>query len=67
MNGQTIELYTKKPIYPNLENIIGKAATLDDIADAMDLGKSVKNIIIGGLLAAPVWWLVFQMIGAMAK
>lgn len=67
MGGQTIELYTRIPTYPNLENIIGKAATLDDIADAMDLGKSMKNIIIGGLLSAPVWWFVFQMIGAMAR
>jgi hypothetical protein len=67
MNGQTIELYTKKPTYPNLENIIGKAATLDDIADAMDLGKSVKNIIIGAILSGPVWWILIQGLGAMAK
>jgi hypothetical protein len=65
--GETIEIYVRKPTYPNREEIVGKAATLDDIADAMDLGKSVKNIFIGGLLSAPVWWIIFQMIGAMAK
>jgi hypothetical protein len=65
--GETIEIYVRKPTYPNREEIVGKAATLDDIADAMDLGKSVKNIFIGALLSAPVWWIIFQMIGAMAK
>jgi hypothetical protein len=67
MNGQTIELFTRKPTYPNLESVIGKASTLDDIADAMDLGKSVKNYIIGGILSGPVWWLIIQMLGAMAR
>ena len=65
--GETIEIYVRKPTYPNREEIVGKAATLDDIADAMDLGKSVKNIFIGALLSAPVWWIIFQTIGAMAK
>jgi hypothetical protein len=65
--GETIDLYVRKPTYPNREDIIGKAATLDDIADAMDLGKSVKNIIIGAILSAPVWYILFQVLGAMAK
>jgi hypothetical protein len=65
--GETIDLYIRPSNYPNREEIVGKAATLDDIADAMDLGKSVKNIFVGALLSAPVWWIIFQMIGAMAK
>ena len=67
MNGQTIQLFTRRPTYPNLEEIVGKAATLDDIADAMDLGKSVKNIIIGAILSGPIWWILIQMLGAMAR
>jgi hypothetical protein len=65
--GATVNLYITPSIYPNREQIIGKAATLDDIADSMDLGKSVRNILIGGILSAPLWWIIFQMIGAMAK
>ena len=67
MGGQTIELYTRLPIYPNLEGIVGVASTLDDLRDSIDLKGSVKNYIIGGLLSAPVWWLIFQMLGAMAR
>lgn len=48
--GQSTKLYTKPVIFPNLEDAIGKAATMDDIADAMDLGKSMRNMVIGLLL-----------------
>lgn len=65
--GETVSMYITPSIFPNREQIVGKASTLDDITDAMDLGKSVKNIIIGGILSAPVWYILFQMIGAMAK
>ncbi len=62
--GETIALYIRPSIYPNREEVIGKAATLDDITDAMDLGKSMKNILLGGLLSAPVWWMLFNVFGA---
>lgn len=62
--GETIDLFIKKSIFPNREEIVGKAATMDDIAEAMDLGKSVKNIVIGAILGAPVWWFIFQFMGA---
>lgn len=65
--GETVSLYVVKPKYPNREEIIGKAATLDDIADAMDLNKSMKHMLIGGIFSAPVWWFIFQMIGAFMK
>lgn len=66
-SGNTSPLMTQRISFPNREEVIGRAATMDDISEAMDLGKSIRNIIIGGLLSAPVWWIVFQMIGAMAK
>jgi hypothetical protein len=48
--GRTTRIYTKPVTSPNLEEVIGKAATMDDIAEAMDLGKSMKNTIIGLLI-----------------
>jgi len=65
--GQTIDLYIRKSIYPNREEIVGKASTLDDISDSMDLNKSIKHMVIGGIASGPVWWLIIQMIGTMAK
>ena len=65
--GETVNLYITPSKYPNREQIVGKAATLDDITDAMDLGKSVRNIIIGGILSGPVWYILIQVLGAMAK
>jgi hypothetical protein len=66
--GRTVNLYTEpRSSYPDLEDVIGRAATMDDIAEAMDLGKSVRNILLGGLISAPVWWIVFQILGQMAK
>ena len=65
--GRTVNLYTEPRSFPDLEDVIGKAATMDDISESMDLGKSVRNILIGGLLSAPVWWILFQVIGQMAK
>ena len=63
--GETIDLFTRRPTFPDRTEIVGKAATMDDIAESMDLGKSMKNIIIGGILSAPVWWMIFQMLGVM--
>ena len=48
--GRTTKMYTKPVTFPNLEDAIGKAATMDDITDAMDLGKSMRNTIIGLLI-----------------
>lgn len=65
--GETVALYITPSKFPNREEIVGKSATLDDIADAMDLNKSMKYILMGGLFSAPVWWLIFQMIGTMMR
>jgi hypothetical protein len=66
-SGKTAPLATEINKFPNHEDTIGKAATIDDAADAFDLGKSSKNFIIGALISAPVWYILFQMIGVMAK
>jgi hypothetical protein len=50
--GRTTRLYTKPVTFPNLEDVIGKAATMDDITEAMDLGKSMRNLVIGLLIGA---------------
>ena len=66
--GRTTNLYTEpRDSKPDLEDIIGKAATMDDISEAMDLGKSMRNFLIGALVSAPVWWIIFQVLGQMAK
>jgi hypothetical protein len=65
--GTTITLYTKIHNFPNSEEVLGKLAMSDILAMALDLGKSMKNILIGAILSAPVWWIIFQVIGAMAK
>lgn len=54
-SGRTEDLYIKQRreaggngnLYPNVEGVIGAAATMDDIADSMDLGKSMRNLLIG--------------------
>lgn len=45
--GNSVNIYTNPSHFPNREDIVGKAATMDDVADAMDLEKSVRNIVIG--------------------
>lgn len=66
-SGKTAPIMTRPITFPNLEETIGKAATMDDITEAMDLGKSMRNIIIGALISAPIWYILFQMIGVMAR
>jgi hypothetical protein len=63
--GETIDLFTRRPTFPDRTEIVGKAATMDDIADALDLNKSMKHIVLGGIFSAPVWWIIFQMLGVM--
>ncbi len=65
--GITTDLYTTPRRYPDVEDIIGKAATMDDIGDAMDLQKSMKYIAIGILFGAPIWWIVISVLQAVIK
>lgn len=63
--GKTISLYTIPRSYPNLEDIIGRGAMLDDISDATDIGKSVKNYVIGIVIGIVIWMLLGPVFGAM--
>jgi len=66
--GRTTKLYTKPITYHAVEDIMGRASTMDDIAEAMDLGKSVKNLVIGLLLGLGVGaFILGPMIQAMMK
>ena len=65
--GKTVNLYTRRCDLPNDEELIGRGATVDDIADSMDLGKSVRNIMIGVIVGAPFWWFIFQVIASATK
>jgi hypothetical protein len=57
--GKTCNLFTEPRYAPNLEKVIGSAATIDDIAEALDIGRSMKNFVIGGLLGIILgWWLI---------
>jgi hypothetical protein len=57
-NGETVNLYTKPCDFPKREEVIGHAATMDDIADSMDLGKSMRNMLIGLVIGVFIGWLV---------
>ena len=48
--GTTTKLYTKPITYHAVEDILVRASTMDDLAEAMDLGKSPRNMLIGLLL-----------------
>lgn len=61
-SGSAVNLYTKPFSGTNTESIAGKFATADDIADNMDLQKSFRYVLIGALLSAPVWWVLFIVI-----
>jgi hypothetical protein len=57
--GETINIYTEPTARPNKEDVIGHAATMDDIADSMDLGKSLKNMAIGLMIGIGLGWFIF--------
>lgn len=66
--GVTCNIYTKPWIGPKCEDIIGRNSTFDDIADAMALGKSMRNIFIGLVIGVMVGWLfVSPMMGMVFK
>jgi len=56
------ELTVPKAGYINYawEGVIGRCATLDDIAEGLDLGKSMKNTVIGLLVGIPIGWIFTQ-------
>ena len=48
--GQTQDLYVGSAAHCNLKSVIGKAAMVDDISEALDLNKSLKQLAIGLLI-----------------
>jgi hypothetical protein len=52
--GKTVDIYTQPYKGINYEDVIGKAACADDIADNMDLGKSMRNLLIGIAIGAGI-------------
>ena len=69
--GKTINLYTQPFKGPAWEDVIGKLAAADDIADNMDLGKSMKHVALGVIVGAFPSYLIldilFKMIRTMAS
>jgi hypothetical protein len=66
--GRTCNLYVKPRNAPNAEKVIGSGAMLDDIAEAMDMGKSMRNIIIGMFIGMAVYAMfIGPIFSAMAK
>jgi hypothetical protein len=56
--GQTVNLYTQPWLGPALEEVIGKAATVDDIATAMDLTPSMRDKIVWMIIGIMLGWLI---------
>jgi hypothetical protein len=46
-SGTTVSLYTSKRDRPNAEDTIGKMLSWDVLTMALDMGKSLRNIMIG--------------------
>lgn len=57
-SGGTTNLYAQPSDFPNREQIVGKAATIDDITEAMDLNKSMKQLAIGLVIGILLGWLI---------
>lgn len=45
--GRTCNIYVRPRAAPNHEKTTGAAATIDDVAEALDMGKSMRNMLIG--------------------
>ena len=60
--GTTCDLYVEPNPFPNYEKVIGAGAMVDDIAESLDLGKSMKNLMIGLIIGILLgWWVVGPM------
>lgn len=69
--GRTVDLYVH-PYFrdqaPNREDVVGKAATMDDIADSLDMGRSTRNYIVGAIIGMALYaGLIGPMISAVLK
>ncbi len=61
-NGKTKPAAEKIKVYIDLffEGILGRAAAADDINEAMNLNKSIKNTVIGLIIGIPIGYILTQ-------
>jgi hypothetical protein len=57
--GRTCNLYVRPRNAPNHEKTIGVGATIDDIAQAMDLNPSMRDKLIFMVIGILAGWLIF--------
>lgn len=66
--GETCNLYTTPRDYPDAEDILGAASMMDDIADSMNLLKSMRNMAIGCVIGILLgWFIIAPMMGQILK
>ena len=54
--GVTTDIYTTPQRYPDREGVIGAAATMDDLRDAMDINASMRDKMIFLCLGMLLGW-----------
>ena len=63
--GKTVGLFTQMSAFPDREDAIGARAEFDDITDSMNLGKSLRNVLIGIVIGIIAWMFLGPIFGAM--
>ena len=53
--GRTADIYVQPYTGPAWEAVIGKRASADDIADSLDMGRSMRNLIIGVVIGMAIY------------
>ena len=67
-SGKTVNLYTTRREHPNSEETIGKLLSWDVLAMAMDMNRSMRNIMIGLFFGIGLGaFIIGPMIQAMLK
>jgi hypothetical protein len=56
--GETVNLYTDPRPLPDGEDVLGSWSMMDDIADSMNLLKSMKNMAIGVVIGIFLGWMI---------
>ena len=66
--GKTVGLFTEMSSFPNREDAIGAKAEFDDITDSMNLGKSLRNVLIGIIIGIFIgWWFIAPIMSGILK
>lgn len=65
-SGTTVDLFTTRREHPNSEETIGKLLSWDVLAMAMDMNRSMRNILIGAVFGTGIGaFIIGPMIQAM--